>query len=567
MDRDYTTEVETKFNECMNAFEKLNNNIYFSTSPTLFDVPSIYTYSQTHNSILTGNSLVYSTYMTQGQDVFKKVRDFDSKEAADETVQDELEDFRIALQAVRNLMKIPPLGSTVQEINYNLGRYGRDVVLARSIFGDDLLYAQSVGELGFAKQAENSRAYYEHELSEVISVDENGNVTYDMLAIERILTRDASEIIGAEYTVIATAYLYMNEDDMETLFCNMMTLSDKVDYSWYEEKISGPAVRTINKDYYEWTIDDEKWNGFTQGLNTVSLYNLAVINEYNSDYPDVADAAADWRYNIVQREAIANAVFNVHEFRAPYGKERPYIEITKTEVADGKAEYDIGFQQHYMTVDSVGWKASESSLHKSNIHISECRPGIASQFITTDHVCLTLHEYFAPYFISGSLVNPETEYALFASPEVDYEFFAENILGFVKDCGVELAEKQIYGDIPFVGNLVSDFFGAFKEYDQAVKDAVMIEIATSTLQRENVYSFFDCDVVMVTYDTYNISGECLYADAGEHTVRQVKDYNNEFGTDISIAQIINDPISVNESIRYYIENGDNGDINNVHYGD
>lgn len=557
MDRDYTTQAEVEYTGCIHQLESINHQLEFSTMSDASDISSVFDYSQIHADIVANNAASYFALMDSGLNVFEKVRRYDSGAAAQQTIQDELEDFRIRLQAVRSLMKIPPLGHTVQEINYNLGRYGRDTALAGSIFGDSLCYAETVEAIGFVEQAENSRAYYERALAAVIFIDENGNVTYDMAVIERILAKDAGDITNAEYAVIATAYLYMNEADMETLFCNMMTLSEQKDYGWMEENVWGPWFGDIREDYYEWSIDDEKWNGFTQGLHTVSLYNLAAICACQSDYPEAADAAADWRYNIVQREAIANAMCNVHEFRAPYGADRPYLEIARTEDEHGNAQYNIGFREYYEITASYGERLSSNTLHASEVHIGTCNPGISSQFITTDHVCIALHGYFAPYFTSEG----------FASPEAEQAFISEHILGFVMHCGQEAVESNAYGDVLFVGSLVNDVIAVVGDYAQGIQDAAMIEMAADELKEENVYSYFDCDVVIVSYDTYDISGESLYADAGQYTVQIIKEYNNRFKENITVNQIIQDPLSVHDILQYQSENGGGDDLHDIHFGD
>ena len=186
------------------------------------------------------------------------------------------------MQRARDLLSLSSLGNSVSEINYNLGRYGSAVALEGSIFGNDLSYAGIVEAIGFTEQAANSKAYYEQAFATVfIYVD--GKPVYDMAAIEKILAKDASEITNAEYIVIAMAYTMMNEKDMETLFCDMMTLSDTCNYTWGQEHIGGPMVGNIKKDYYEWSIDDDKWNGFMQGLSLISTYNAQLVNVLQQD--------------------------------------------------------------------------------------------------------------------------------------------------------------------------------------------------------------------------------------------------------------------------------------------
>lgn len=556
MDRDYTTDAEEEYRGYLYIFHNCNEQLSFQYTPTTNNISTVSVYNQTFNDITGSNSYAYSNYLSKGICKFEEVRNYDKQASVDTENLELLEEFRSTLENVRKLLKLPQLGGSYEDIKYYLGRFGRDSSLYGSIFGDDVNYADLVQYTGFTEIAQNSRAYYERDLAAIIAVDENGNVTYDMEAIEKILGKDACDITSAEYTVIATAYLYMDENDIETLFCDMMVLSEKKDYKWYQERIFGPWTHEIYDDYYEWSIDDEKWKGFTQGLDTVSMYNLATIDAYQDNYPEISDAAANWRYNIVQRESMADAMLNLHEFRAPYGDEKPYLNIIRTEDEKGNSLYSIEFEEYYMITSKYGDKLVSSSLHKSNINIGVCNPGIASQFITTDNVLISLHEYYAPYFNSEGFVSDEAETA----------FYLEHFLGYAIDNGLYSVGPTDDSKIPDVSSILLSIKDMALDYEQGVQDAKMIEIATNKLKEENVYSFFDCDVVIVEYDTYDISGDSIYADAGQYTMRQVEKYNNKLKQDITIKQIIEDPISINNDLNYFVDNGGGDLLHDIHFG-
>lgn len=190
--------------------------------------------------------------------VFEQVRKFDQTSAAGETIQEELNTLKETMQQVRELLKLPNIGTSASEVNYNLGRYGSDVALAGSIFGDCISYTDGVAAAGFREEAENSRAYLERELQNLMYVDENGNEIYNMELALEILSRDAKDISQAEYGAVAAAYLYMNDNELEKLFAVMMTA-------------------TQGDEYTEWVIDDEKWNKFRTGLEKLSTYNLRKV--------------------------------------------------------------------------------------------------------------------------------------------------------------------------------------------------------------------------------------------------------------------------------------------------
>lgn len=551
VDRDYTTEKEQKYVELIESLALENNNCKFNQLSSGLMLSNVEVCHETYQDIITTNNYYYETTGCRTRRVFEKVRCFDSNFAGEETIQDDLNILKNNMQRARDLLSLSSLGNSVSEINYNLGRYGSAVALEGSIFGNDLSYAGIVEAIGFTEQAANSKAYYEQAFATVfIYVD--GKPVYDMAAIEKILAKDASEITNAEYIVIAMAYTMMNEKDMETLFCDMMTLSDTCNYTWGQEHIGGPMVGNIKKDYYEWSIDDDKWNGFMQGLSLISTYNAQLVNVLQQDAL-VDQNIVENRYQLVQKEAIAQAIYNVHEFRNSYGEDRPYLNIT-CEGGNNKT-YIINFKEEYIT-PMLG---TLNSLHTSQITVGQSRSGVTSAAIVTDHVMVDLHNHFAPNFTSVG----------FSSPEAQQTFIAEHMFGFPLDVageGIDAGIEEAFGgNIPVVGNLISDGIGAMEDYYQGVEDATALEAAADELMKTNLYSYFDCAVSITNYQTNNISGEYLYADAGIQTIQIINDYNDMFDTEITIPQLLNDPYSVNEDYHLRIEEENAAGTDGAHF--
>lgn len=551
MDRDYTTEKEQKHIGFIESLTSENNNCKFDQLSSGLTLPSVETCHETYQDIYATSNYYYENIGYRTRCVFQEVRCFDANFAGEETLQDDLNILKNNMQRARDLLSLSSLGNSVSEINYNLGRYGSAVALEGSIFGNDLSYAGIVEAIGFTEQAANSKAYYEQAFATVfIYVD--GKPVYDMAAIEKILAKDASEITNAEYIVIAMAYTMMNEKDMETLFCDMMTLSDTCNYTWGQEHIGGPMVGNIKKDYYEWSIDDDKWNGFMQGLSLISTYNAQLVNVLQQDAL-VDQNIVENRYQLVQKEAIAQAIYNVHEFRNSYGEDRPYLNIT-CEGGNNKT-YIINFKEEYIT-PMLG---TLNSLHTSQITVGQSRSGVTSAAIVTDHVMVDLHNHFAPNFTSVG----------FSSPEAQQTFIAEHMFGFLLDVageGIDAGIEEAFGgNIPVVGNLISDGIGAMEDYYQGVEDATALEAAADELMKTNLYSYFDCAVSITNYQTNNISGEYLYADAGIQTIQIINDYNDMFDTEITIPQLLNDPYSVNEDYHLRIEEENAAGTDGAHF--
>ena len=551
MDRDYTTEKEQKHIGFIESLTSENNNCKFDQLSSGLTLPSVETCHETYQDIYATSNYYYENIGYRTRRVFQEVRCFDANFAGEETLQDDLNILKNNMQRARDLLSLSSLGKSVSEINYNLGRYGSAVALEGSIFGNDLSYAGIVEAIGFTEQAANSKAYYEQAFATVfIYVD--GKPVYDMAAIEKILAKDASEITNAEYIVIAMAYTMMNEKDMETLFCDMMTLSDTCNYTWGQEHIGGPMVGNIKKDYYEWSIDDDKWNGFMQGLSLISTYNAQLVNVLQQDAL-VDQNIVENRYQLVQKEAIAQAIYNVHEFRNSYGEDRPYLNITCE--GENNKTYIINFKEEYIT-PMLG---TLNSLHTSQITVGQSRSGVTSAAIVTDHVMVDLHNHFAPNFTSVG----------FSSPEAQQTFIVEHMFSFLLDVAGEGIDAEIEeafgGNIPVVGNLISDGIGAMEDYYQGVEDATALEAAADELMKTNLYSYFDCAVSITNYQTNNISGEYLYADAGIQTIQIINDYNDMFDTEITIPQLLNDPYSVNEDYHLRIEEENAAGTDGAHF--
>lgn len=303
MDRDYTTEKESQCSELIEMLKTENNTLTFQHPFNEAYIPTFNVHNENYQSIYAQNYNYYESSFYQMMNVFEQVRKFDQTSAAGETIQEELNTLKETMQQVRELLKLPNIGTSASEVNYNLGRYGSDVALAGSIFGDCISYTDGVAAAGFREEAENSRAYLERELQNLMYVDENGNEIYNMELALEILSRDAKDISQAEYGAVAAAYLYMNDNELEKLFAVMMTA-------------------TQGDEYTEWVIDDEKWNKFRTGLEKLSTYNLRKVQLDEKENVDTGkkkdsnknEDSLDNRKNIIQRKAVLDALYNIHQF-------------------------------------------------------------------------------------------------------------------------------------------------------------------------------------------------------------------------------------------------------------
>ena len=73
-------------------------------------------------------------------------------------------------------------------------------------------------------------------------------------------------------------------------------------------------------------------------------------------------------------------------------------------------------------------------------------------------------------------------------------------------------------------------------------------------------------VLCIKYDTYDLSGVSLYADAGQYTVQIIEKYNEKFQQNITITQILQDLKKVNDALNCYIKDGFGDHLHDIHFG-
>lgn len=579
MDRDYTKDAEQEILVDISNISGLNSQFQFSTSYQGLGVQepingsSYFSLYQSDNSTFYGN--MHGSHIPNA---FERVRNYDATAAgmgngttllyysfsttsAIDMVSGHsgsLSAFKSNLEKARDALKVSEAGYGVTNIINALSE--NDDIANGSIFGDSYEYAKDIEEKGFKEEAGRSNAYYKDALDRVFDV-ENGVVTYDMDEVKAILSKDADDITEAEYYAVSLAFTYMGEDDMESTICLLMGEGVDHDCTWTQENFGH------QKDYTEWHLDEDKYEGFCNGLNNVSNQNLLTINilDYtgadtgDDTYRDLANAENDRRYVIVQRCALINSLSNVESFRAKMGDAEPDINI---EFIDNRA---IKFQFYEWGLVSGSNYGQASTLRESSIVIGGCNGGVCTDLETTETVKVATRNHFADGFNSEGFENSDA----------CAKFWISHIWGFGGDVahtyvsnGISESVKSvnnIAGEaVPYVDVLFTNVMNGIADYDKGVNDAIFLDDQEVKLDSGNAYNVFGIDTCYVTYDIKDHHGEGgLYAQAGRDTVARVASYDCQAGKSYSIDYIINNPSEMIEEFNELIHDGRGELLENV----
>lgn len=537
MDRDYTTEKESQCSELIEMLETENNTLTFQHPFNEAYIPTFNVHNENYQSIYAQNYNYYESSFYQMMNVFEQVRKFDQTSAAGETIQEELNTLKETMQQVRELLKLPNIGTSASEVNYNLGRYGSDVALAGSIFGDCISYTDGVAAVGFGEQAENSRAYLERELQNLMYVDENGKEIYNMELILEILSRDAKDISQAQYGAIAAAYLQMDADDMEKII-NVMMYCD-------EESL-------------KWQLDEGKYESMTAGVSKVLGINLQAIEAHDQksvdqksvdqkiSHEEKASRIENQRKKFVQRAAVLEAIKVIDgSTTVKMGEDGIKLEV------DENKGYLLSFYE-IGRVENLLQGGMRDILHKSTISIGVGRSAVDEAYASNQDIAILLHNQFANGYTSDGFVDATTEnnfliqhVGQFMRDELFNIYFAQESLQ-----NVSLAASSMY-------SAIQHYNAAIEEKRQGKQNAKFIQDIAADINCMYVYQIFGCDAVSIQYNTVEFDNVyCHYAESGRYTNTRVDYFRNNYpgANQYTTESIINRTDQVYETLGEWIEN-------------
>ena len=372
MDRDFTQETEEEF--IRQVYPTIDFLDRFTFSSVAIESDAVSQYQAKINSTSADLFNLYTNAGNKISERFNMIRATDSDYASYCTIEHffKLQRIITKLDNIINCVLLPELGDTPEEIKQNLSTY-KDSILDNSIFGDGWDYACAVSENGFKELAENSMSAYDHYYNMLVTVSEDGSVTYDMEEILSTLAKPASEIKSAEYDAITLAYIYMSEEEMAEVFKRCMIKVDDVKYGFNLGLLAG----LMNEDYSSWKVDENKFVNISCRLEAMSYQCLETIRasykiyEENEDitYKNLGEDYKFARRNILQRKALFNTLISIDSYHGDYEAEYPTINVYKAE-----SDYDdSSFVLEFKEFKNVGSDIAPvfSNLATSKVTFSE----------------------------------------------------------------------------------------------------------------------------------------------------------------------------------------------------
>ena len=84
------------------------------------------------------------------------------------------------------------------------------------------------------------------------------------------------------------------------------------------------------------------------------------------------------------------------------------------------------------------------------------------------------------------------------------------------------------------------------EYQKGKRDAAYIQEVLNPIKQQDVYEKFDCLNVIIEYDTNSINEKDMYVEEGAKTRANVDSFNDVFGENITVDQVLGNPIEIFE---------------------
>lgn len=381
----------------------------------------------------------------------------------------------------------------------------------------------------------------------VMTVSKDGNISINFAEVEKILCKDADDILPQEYDAIVLAYLNANDEDLGKILQYMMKRKIDKNVPLINE-IMGPAAGQMNQDYSEWLIDKKKMKEISNRVSYSAESMLYIIRKLrNTSENDLADDMVIQRSVMLQRLTLLNVAAGLETFRGDYKAKYPTIGVKKGN--DG--ELILNFCE-YKNVGSVV-SPTFSNIGKSTVTISK---NILSSQI--DDTAVSNLEYkFARYFGNYSIAEESTKFIV---DEMTGELVGSQSdkLGeyVTKTMGKETLGNAI-GYIPIVGDVISFSMDVAQDSAQAKADAEFIKEQFGELKSALVYEDFDCTACFIEYDISDNDSSVICAYPGELTDKIISEINDAFGTKLTREQIISEPDETRMLIQEIVVNDNN----------
>ncbi len=372
-------------------------------------------------------------------------------------------------------------------------------------------------------------------ISRVLSVSGEGKIVVDLREAEKILSREAGEIMPGEYDAIALAFLNADGEGLGKLIQYMMGEKEDVDVPLINE-VFGPWGGQQNEDYTEWNVDGRKMFEVRRRLAVSGEALLPLIREsWENGEQERALTLTQQRDDTLQRLTLLSVVSAQGSFRGGYGDAYPEIAVTDGE--DG--ELCLHFCQHR----NMG---SMSAPMFSNLGAASITVGDTVLASDINSTAFKDAEYrFAGHFLGYSFTKEAAGFAVEEAAGEALGRSVEAVAGsLARSAGSKMLEKAA-GFIPLLGDVMLFSAEAAQESAQEEADADFIKKEFEMLNAANIFSQFDCRVNFVEYDTAGLEGETvIWPYPGEKTVKIIVAINYVFSTKLNIQDVLEDPNKV-----------------------
>lgn len=404
-----------------------------------------------------------------------------------------------------------------------------------------------VSDRNAAWRTELANSYIER----ILTVNVDGTITANWDEVEKVLSKPAEEITQEEYEALALLYLNIDETELSHFLGLCMDRTSDVDIPWYKEMIQMGSGSFTGEDFSEWTVNTEKLDKLLEQVSIASDGTLAMLRVMDREKNEKAyDMLQDQRNIIIQRMTLLEVVGEIGTFRGEYQAEYPTIRIKKNE--------DESLTMSFCQFRNIGSEVSPtmSNLGTSTVIISKTKNGEVIDREALGNAELS----FQGYFGGTSLVN---ETYTFVADEVTGELLsqgAEGLGSYVAEKTGKEALKNVIGYVPIAGDIAGFAMDMAESRVEAEAAANFITGQFDTLECTKIYSEFDCCVNFVEYDIADNNQVTLYVQTGVGTANAVKSVNEALGTQITEAEVLNNPNGIyNLTEELFEENPENED--------
>lgn len=362
----------------------------------------------------------------------------------------------------------------------------------------------------------------------VSNLDTNGNVEPDWEEIENILKKDGGEITQAEYA--ALAYVYANMDEAEiphylTLLLdeveNDIIPIDTMDHADYE---NGDVLLLQGSE-----VNQEKATRLIENLSY--YYQQQNMQIYGLDpYDDEAlyEEVLRNKDTLQQRMTLLGIVKDVGEFYII--DDEKYSTFTVSVDAE-TGEMDVSFLESYKTSGQITYTTDLEPVINLDPNVKSVDISISRS--CTGDMGLTTSEYERSKLVSR-----------FSFDFTEYAF----------DTGANDVVDGLLGYVPYVGPVLPYIKDAVIDSEEGSQDVQEVNASFNNVDKALMVQAFGCSANYVDIDTRDY-GYCydpsnkLIVYPGPETQEKIDRINEEYGTNISMDQLINNPDSVYEALK------------------